>query len=754
MTGARTPPEGRLPRVDARDKVTGAAEYTYDHSEPGQLHAALVCATFARGVLRDIRTAAAEVVPGVRLILTHRDTRGAVGPGLALMDGGQFHTSFDPLAGPEVRYHGQMVALVVADTPEQAEQAAALVELTAEELPAQVDPYAADEADDIEVFALRRGDPAGAVTHADLVVEATYETAAQLHQPIEPYATNARWSGDRLTVWSPTQWVVGEKHGLAAALGVEPDQVRVISRHVGGAFGGKALTLWHTVYTAEAARRLRRPVRLGVRRGQMATLGSFRPASRHRVRLAARRDGTLLGYEHACRTQGSRSDVLPLGGTALSARLYRFGAVAVREHVVPTDVITPGFMRAPLEFPTSFALECAIDELAVAAGLDPVELRRLNEPEVDPVDLLPFSGRNLPACLDRGAELFGWSRRQAPVGSMADPRTGETLGWGVAAAYYPGYGGGPTFCRARLSGDGVVEIALAAQDPGTGLRTALAQLVVERLRADPRRVRISLGDSDLPLAPMAAGSCSSATAAAAVEDAADRLLRRLRDLARKHWPGQEPAPGQAVPDRHRIVTPGGTSIDFGEIARREDGQAVTVEGSWIPEGLTPGMVADARAGRFVQAHETTPTAYRASYGAHFAEVGVDRVTGRVRVRRMVGVFDVGRVLHAAMLKNQLRGGMLWGVGHALMEQLHVDKEHGRFMGVDLGSYHILTHADAPAVEVELVTPPGPHADPVGARGAGEIGVVGSSAAVANAVFHATGRRIRRLPIRAHDLVDQ
>lgn len=710
-------------RIDAIAKVTGRVRYASDHGSARDLHGVLVQADAAKGRIVRLDTGAAEAQPGVRLVLTHHTIGTGVGVGTFLYDGGHFHSSFAPLSGPDVRFHGQMIALVVAETPEDARYAASLITWQIEREPALVGLADAGRDDDLEIYRLDVGDSVagqpgtggGGGDFRGARVERTYSTAEQLHQPLEPYATRAEWTGGRLIVESPSQWVVGEARGLAEVLGLDPSAVRVVSPVVGGAFGSRVLLLWHTVYVAEAARRLGRPVRLHVGRAQMATLGSFRAATRHSVLVEADTDGRVTGYCHQVRSQTSRSDVVPLPGTSLTSRIYDIPRQHHREWVVPRDLPTPGFMRAPLEYPAAFAFESAMDELALSLDIDPLDLRLRNlaAPGAGPAP----ATRHLARCLREGAQRFGWDRRNRSPGSMRDAVTEEVLGWGMAVAHYPGYRGGLTRCRITATPAGRFVVSLAAHDPGTGLASAVAVAVAEALGVSLHRVRVELGDSDLPLAPMAAGSASSGTAVAAALDAVDRLVHSCADVVR-HPPDRE----------------------------------LTADGTHVPEGYTESQVAAALDGNFQQSGAGTGADFRLSVGAHFVEVGVDVVAGRVRVRRMVGAFDVGAVLHPTALSGQLEAGMLWGAGHALMEDARLDGRAGRFLATGLTDYHVLVHADTPSVDVVVLGDRDPQGGRVGAKGAGELGVVGSSAAVTNAIHHATGHRVRDLPVRAEDVL--
>ncbi|TWE28824.1 xanthine dehydrogenase family protein molybdopterin-binding subunit [Prauserella muralis] len=695
-------------RADAVAKVTGVARYAADHRPPGMLHARLVTSTIARGLITSIDASDASGLPGVRAVITHHDLAGELNPVQALVDGGHFHTAACPLAGPVIRHAGQIVALVVAETGEVAERAAHAVDVRYATGPAVLDLADTDPADDVEVARWEVGDrmPGGAVA-----VDEVYTTPAQHHHAIELYAVLAQWRGASLEVDVPTQWVQGEQRGLAAALGVPESAVRVRAPYVGGGFGGKAVVLWHTVLVAWAARRLAAPVRLFVTRQQCATVASFRPQSTHRVRLTATSGGRLLGYEHDVRAQTSRTDTVGLAGTAMTARLYATSRIRCRETVAPVDAPTPGFMRAPAEFGHAFALESAVDELAARLQVDPVALRLRNEPARDPVTRLPFGGRHLSQCLRLGAELFGWADRDPRPRSMSD--AGELIGWGCAASLYPANGGGIVECRMTLDEDGRAVVEVAATDLGTGAATVLAQIAADAAGLDPGAVVVTLGDSVLPAGLMAAGSCTTGSAGSAVYRAG--LLLRA-------------------------------ALERGESA------PVTVTARWVPRGMTPALHAAHRRGSRVQLGPVRDGRVLFAYGAQFAEVRVDPVTGMVRVPRVVGVFDAGRIVNPRTARAQLVGGITWGIGHAIMERTPIDRSRAAFSGTDLGACHVATHADVGQVRVEMLDIADPAVNPLGVKGVGEIGLVGTVAAVTNAVYHATGVRVRRLPVEPAVLV--
>lgn len=759
-------------RSDARAKVTGAARFPADERPgPETCHAALTVSSVARGRILELDTAAAEAVPGVRLVMTHRSPEARY-TGQGITSGGAFQSSANPLGSPEIHHAGQIVALCVADTVEAAEEAAHLVRVTYREEPSRATLEQALErpegpggpsqpaggasgpGDDDEAgggHSIEVGDTTSALRAAPVVVAAEYRTPAMHHHPMELYTATAVWEDDqRLTLHAPVQWLVAHQRALAAVFGLRPEAVRVASRYVGGGFGGKASVLWHLVLVASAARRLGRPVKLVVSRPQMSTVGSFRPQSLQRVTLGATEDGRLLGYEHRGWGQTSRVDTLLLPGAETTTRLYACPAIRTRETAVPTDVNTPGFMRAPAEYPASFALESAMDELAHRLRMDPVELRLRNEPDADPVTGLPFSSRSLVACYRRGAELFGWSGRDGRVGRMRDER-GWLVGWGCASSAYPVMHS-PSRARVSLTADGRAEVLVGAHDLGTGAATVLAQVGAQALGLEVSAVTARVGGSDLPAGPLAGGSGTTGSAGSAVWAAGRAARRRLLLAAAASGP-----PAWRDPDTLRIEDgvvhgPDGTTRPLGAVVATLEGGRLDVTEEWAPAGLTPAQSRAALDGSLYQSGAVGDTHVQFSWGAQFVEVRVDPDTRRVRLGRMVGVFACGRVVNPRTVRGQLAGGMIWGAGHALLEEAPIDPRRGRFTTPDLGGYHLATHADVGEVTVETVQEHDEVVNPLGVKGVGELGIVGTAAAVANAVHHATGVRVRKTPVLLDDLL--
>ena len=740
-------------RRDARVKVTGAARYAADAGYPDVAYAALTLSPIARGRITRIDSDAAEAVPGVRLVLTHRGLNQDLGGESAAMKGGHMQSSFMPLSSDVVHYAGQIVGLVVADSTEAAEAAARLLQVEYEADHASI---AIDDPDrevrPLDAKAVDIGDAEAAFARAPVKIDATYLTPAQHHNPIELYATTAAWDENRLTVHVPSQWVIGTRAGLARIFRLPAEDVTVSSPYVGGGFGSKASILPHTVLVALAARRLGRPVKLVVPREAMFTVGSFRPATRNRVALAAERDGRLVAMIHEQTGQSAAIDHVAFPGTEVTARMYDVANIRTREATVATDVNTPGFQRAPAEAPAFFGFESAVDELAVALAMDPVELRIRNEPARDPVRGVPWSSRSLVPCFRRGAALFGWSRRNPAVGSMTDA-DGTLLGWGCATATYPS-AMTPAAASVRLSSDGTLHVATAAHDLGTGAYTVLGQVAAELLGVADEQVRVRLGESALPSGPLAGGSVTTGSAGSAVHEAA--LAVRGKLLAAATAPGAAFAgidPARLTLTGGQVVAPDGTARGLGELVRATGSDAIEVTAEWKPAGISQGKMRAALGGGMAFDGPVTASHASYSFGAQFAEVRIDRMLRTIRVSRMVGVFACGRIVNPRTARSNLAGGMVWGASFALLEESQLDRPRARFANADLAGYHFSTNADIGEVTVETIDETDSVVNAIGAKAVGEIGIVGMPAAIANAVYHATGVRVRHTPILARDLLD-
>ncbi|AJP00831.1 oxidoreductase [Streptomyces cyaneogriseus subsp. noncyanogenus] len=677
-------------RVEGRDKVTGAARYAAEIPFTGLAHGWLVLSTVARGRIRAVDADAALALPGVLAVLHHGNAPRLVTdyPGLLGVP--------DPTAvvfqHDRVPHAGWPVALVVAETPEQAREAADTLAVHYDEEPhdiafsaARPDSYPADGHTPATT---EKGDVEAGLAASAVVVDAEYTTPEEHHSSMEPHAATARWDDGRLEVVDSNQgstWVQGELAGIFA---LDPSAVRVVSEHVGGGFGSKGVRA-HQVAAAMAASVLGRPVRVVLTRRQVFSLTGYRSPTAQRIRLGADAGGRLRVLEHRAWNQTSTVYEFVESATGPARVLYDAEAHRTSQEVVRLDVPSPTWMRAPGEAPGSFALESAFDELAEKCGVDPIELRLRNEPEVGPVSGLPFAGRNLAACFREGARRFGWAERDPRPGVRRDGRW--LLGTGTAAASFP-VGAGASTAAVTAEADGTFTVRIAAADIGTGARTALTLVAADALGTAPERVRVRIGDSAFGPAWIAGGSMGTRSWSWAVTEAARELRERLA------LSGEIPPEG--------ITVRSDTTEAIGALARKE----------------------------------------RHSFGAQFAEVAVDVATGEVRVRRMLGIFAAGRIVNPLTARSQLIGGMTWGISMALHEEAVRDRATGGHYGADLAGYHVATHADVPRIEADWVDDTDPD-DPVGIKGIGEVGIVGAAAAIANAVWHATGVRHRALPIR-------
>ncbi|KGM34413.1 xanthine dehydrogenase family protein molybdopterin-binding subunit [Inquilinus limosus] len=741
------------PRIDGRRKVTGEAKYPSDATIANPAHAVLVTSAVAKGEIAGIDLEEARAVPGVLDILTHETAGGQVAAMKLFTGGGYAATTIRPLDSARIWHDGQIVALVVAETLEAARDAAHRVAVRYRADPAPTAGFAAPGLEVVPATEAKKGhedpgigDPEGALKDGDATVDAEYETPAQHHNPIELFTTTCVWDGPRLTIHEPSQIVYGLKHGVAQQLGLDPDQVHVVSPFVGGAFGSKASVTPRTALTAIAARRVGRPVKLVTSRTQGFTTTTYRAETRHRLRLAAGRDGRLTALVHEGWEVTSRPDAYMVAGTDTTTRMYAAPNIRSRVHVAHADRNTPGFMRAPAEVPYMFALESAMDELAVALRMDPVELRRVNDTRAEPIKGVPYSSRSLMPCYDAAAAAFGWKDRDPRPGSMR--QDDWLIGWGCATACYPSLIAAAS-ARVRLLPDGGVQVQTAAHDIGTGAYTVIGQAAAERLGVPLGRVDVVLGDTDLPPAPVAGGSNMTASVCSAVIKACDGIRETLfRALAGR---GNDLS-GYELRDG-RVTGPDGLDESLQDTFRRIGAGAIEEYAESVPKGAANGAVDKLYRGASALTGGAEGSDFvRYAFGAEFVEVRVHARTREIRAPRMVGAFAAGRIMNPRTARSQLMGGMIWGLGSALHEKTEIDERFARYVNTDIAEYLVPVNADVAEVEVIFVPEEDNRVNPAGIKGLGELGNVGTAAAVANAVYHATGRRIRSLPIRIEDLL--
>jgi xanthine dehydrogenase YagR molybdenum-binding subunit len=679
-----------LERSDARLKVTGGAQYAAEAPGIDPWYAHLVLSTIANGTVSHIETLGAEQVPGVVHVMTHANAMR-----VRYEKTSPYDHDLLVLQSDRIFHDRQPVAMVIAQTLEAAKEAAALVRVTYEAEKPLLDLHEAPQYKPDEVLEedaqYLRGDPDAAFAAAPVKIRETYSTPWETHNPIEAHVTIAQWDGDRLTVHDSTQGVSRVRARLAHTFGVPEENVRVISLFLGGGFGTKGPVWPHVVLAAMAAKAVGHAVKLELTRSQMYGSTGYRPPTFQTISLGAQRDGKLVSICHETLTQTAQFAQWMESSGLITKSLYDSPNLKVTHRAARLHVPKPSFMRAPGEASGSYAIECAMDELAYAVDTDPIELRLRNYAAVDPDSAKPFSSKSLRQCYAIGAEKIGWSKRSPEPRSMQ--LDGKLVGLGMATATYPAWRQ-EAQARIRMDADGNVVLQSGTQDLGTGSYTVFAQLAAAVLGISPERVRMELGDTDLPKAPLSAGSSTAASVGSAVLLAAQALRAKL---------------------------------DAGSYG----GEPLDVKANGDDE------------------EESYSTH---AFGAQFAQVEVDPELGEVRVVRFIGAFAGGRILNARTARSQYIGGMVWGIGMALLEQTHVDPRTGRVMSPDLEHYLLPVNADVPAVEAYLVEERDDAINPLGAKGIGEIGIVGAAAAIANAVYHATGRRVRDLPITCDKLL--
>lgn len=743
--GGRDPLAGRhgavgraLPRIDGPLKVRGAARFAAEVSATGLTYATLVNSTIARGMIATLDTAAAEAAPGVVLVMTHRNAPRMAPPALIMADPQAAGSSSLPvMQDASIHWNGEPVAVVVAETQEQADHAAALVRVTYRSAPARLSFAAAassarrPETVLGEPTVIAIGDAEDALRTAPHRVDQVYRTPRYNHCAIEPHAVTCWWEGDDLVIHDATQMLHMSRYTFAGVFGIPEDRIRIHSPYVGGGFGGKGP--WsHHVLAIAAARVSGRPVRLTLSRADTFRVVGGRTTTEQRVAIGARGDGTLAALIHTGVAAMTTHNNCPEQFTFPARHLYAADTIRVDQRVADIDMVANTFMRAPGESVGTFALECAIDEMAETVGLDPIAFRRGIEPEADPTSGRPFSSRHLLRAYADGAERFGWAERAAVPGTRRDGAW--LIGMGVATATYPYYRFPGGTARLTLHRDGQATVAAAAHEMGMGTATVQRQVAADRLGLPVDRVDVRYGDTALPTFTMAGGSSQTATLGAAVHEATVALLDELLRLAGN----DSPLAGLTVDEVE--------ARDGGIGHRRSRDRFESFASILGRSGHTE-----------ISAEGTSPAPTEAqnhamhSYGAQFCEVRVHAVTGEARVTRFLGSFDCGRILNPRTAASQFRGGIIMGIGLALTEGTQFDERSGRIMNPSLAEYHIPVHMDVPEIDIIFTDIPDPYA-PLGARGIGEIGITGVGAAVANAIHNATGRRIRSLPITLDTLL--
>jgi xanthine dehydrogenase YagR molybdenum-binding subunit len=730
-------------RVDAWAKVSGAARYSAEHPVDNVAHAVLVTSTIPSGRVLSIDDSAAREVPGVLLVMTHENALrlpektkdGKIQPPIG--------RRLTLLQEDDVYYNNQPIAVVVADTFERAREAGARLRIDYERKPAVLDFAQAKQAlhppDKVlaEATDTKRGDLHAGMLAGSARIDVTYTTPIEHHNPLETHATIAAWDGDRLTLYDSTQYMTGVQRIVASIFDMPPENVTTICPYVGGGFGSKGSAWSHVVLAAMAAKQLGRPVKLSLDRNQMFGPVGCRPNTEQRMRMAALADGRMMasGHDTIAYTSMIEDWIEPCG--LVTRMMYESPNQETSHRLARMHLGTPTFMRAPGEASGSYALDGAIDELAYELHMDPLDLRLKNYTERDPGKGLPFSSKSLRQCYEIGAERFGWRDRNPQPRSM---RKGNKLvGWGMATASYP-TNRMPAACSATLMPDGTALFRSGTQDLGTGTYTVMTQVAADALGVPVDRVRFELGNSTMPEAPVSGGSMTVASVAPAVQAAAQALRLKLLGIAAADE--RSPLFG-ATADQVGVdaTTDGGELYLLIDPARREAMQAIAARHGGPVEATARAEPGDEKQKYSMHA-----------FGAVFVEVTVDEDLGEIRVPRVVGVYGVGKLMNEKTGYSQLMGGIVWGISLALFEETMIDKREGRAVNGNLAEYHVPTNADIQAIDVQIVDEDDPHVNPLGAKGIGEIGITGVGAAIANAVFHATGRRVRDLPITLDKLL--
>jgi xanthine dehydrogenase YagR molybdenum-binding subunit len=705
-----------IDRVDGRLKVTGGARYAYERQQNNVLYGFVVEASIGKGRIRSVDTRAAEKAPGVVLVLTHQN---------APAQGTGNHREAQPvLTGAQVTHYGQPVAFVVAESFEEARAAAYLVEIKYDlaagkyALRANLREARVPRPSDGQPADSVVGDFAGAFASAPVQLDVTYTTPLQSHAMMEPHATLATWEGDKLTLHTANQMLNQGQQVIATTLKIPIENIRLISPFIGGGFGGKLWVNADAILAAIAARQLKRPVKVALTRQQIFHVTTHRSDTIQRLRLGTDRDGRIVAIGHDVFSGNLPSEQTYEGAALQTRTLYAGPNRLTRHRLAPLDIPVASSMRAPGESVGLMALECAMDELAEKLNLDPIELRARNEPSEDPEKHIPFSSRHLIACMQEGARRFGWDKRNPKPGQVRDGRW--LVGMGMAAATR----GNPLLlskANVRLDPDGTATVRMAMTDIGTGTYTILAQIAAEMLGLPVEGVRVELGDTNFPQAAGSGGSWGAGSSGSALFDACNSLCQKLARAA-----GMNPAAARFADG----------SISSGEQSRK------------LTDLVGSGMDADGE----IRPGRNNKDFSQQSYGAHFAEVGVDMDTGEVRVRRMLGVFTAGRVLNAKTARSQAIGGMVFGIGAALEEGMTLDARFGYFVNRDLAEYLVPVHADIPAIDAIFLAELDDRSNPLKSKGIGELGICGAGASLNNAVYNACGVRVRDYPITLDKLL--
>ena len=734
-----------MDRVDGKLKVTGGAKYAFEFEMPNQARAVILDSTIAKGRIRRIDTKAAERAPGVLAVITHENQ-----PKTSLPTNPPAGDS-KPLLSPEILHQGQHIAVVVAETFEQADYAASLIKVEYDvqkpdaKFEDHLDTGFVPKTENRPVRA-KKGDADAGLAQSSHRVEHLYQTGTMHHNPMEPHATSAMWQGDDLTVYDATQGVINSTGNLAQQFNVDPTQVHLKDPFVGGGFGCKGQSWPHAPITAMAAKVVGRPVRVEVTRRQMFTNNGHRPPTHQEVKIGSGNDGKLLAQKHEAWNHTSRVDEFTEPTGSVIQHLYASPNVDVSHKLVRVDVPAPTYMRAPGESSGSFSIETAMDELAYELGVDPLELRLRNYSDKENYSGKPYSSKSLRECYAQAAEKFGWSRRTMAPGSMKTP-DGMLVGLGMATATYPS-NFNPSSAKATMMADGRVLVQIATQDLGTGTYTILTQIAAEALGVDPKMVRVEIGDSKFPASGTSGGSQTATSAGSSVMQVCGDLKAAVATFATK----DQATPLWNLGKMDYDVKDGvvfakadpSKRMSYADILSRY-GKKEASATAFVKPGIERGKGQPGAPTAQTDPNKPDGSAFH-GFGAQFCEVHVDPDLRMARVVRWVGAFALGKILNEKTLRSQIHGGIVWGVGMGLMEETYLDGRYGRFVNSNLAEYHVPILKDAPEIDVILVPEKDDLVSPLGAKGAGEIGLVGTAACIGNAIYHATGKRVRDLPI--------
>ncbi|MFB9949508.1 xanthine dehydrogenase family protein molybdopterin-binding subunit [Rhizobium puerariae] len=744
---------GRLSRFEGSMKVTGAATYALEYPVEGLAHAVLVQSTIPAGRVTGVDTSGASASPGVLLVLTPDDDLGLVAASDWYGNRPE-NQPYHPLPR-EIRFNGESIVAVVAETREQAVEAARLIRVTYEETRsvASLDDPNAGDGKPMEHLSSAWGDAEAALAAAAVRIEAEYSTPREYHVAMEPHGLTVKWDGDMLTVWEPSQWSHGMARTYSEWFGIPYENVRLVSPFIGGGFGSKGAALAYSAVAAFAARKLGRPVKLAVTRPQNFTSYGGRAATRQKIALGATEDGVLQAIVHRGASETSTYADWPEQTGAATPILYRIENFSSQHRVVPVNTVTPGALRGPGKNPSAYGIECAIEELAYKIGMDPLEIRLKNYADHDYQSGKPWSTRRLREALTEGAAAFGWSRRSHAPRTMREGRT--LIGWGIGCGTFPVIQA-PSEAMIRILANGRVEVVSGAIDMGQGTYTILAQTASDVLGVPVDRVDVRLGDSRLPGSAIAGGSMLAGSITGAVHKAATAARDELIGLALSdaNSPLRDTGANTLTFNDGRIAVPRGEgpSLTLPELMAALGREEIETRRNTLPDGASAQEHHQAWTTMAKVQGPTMGDYSMHSWCAHFAEVRVDEDFGTVRVSRIVSAFDCGRLYNPRLVESQWRGGIIMGIGQALLEEGLVDQRNGRTVNNNVGDYLVPTNADVPDIQVISVGVPDQNASALGGKGVGEVGIVGVAPAIANAVFHATGKRVRDLPITLEKLI--